>query len=260
MTWLSELGQTFATTVFSGPMLAAVPVALLAGLVSFASPCVLPLLPGYLGLIGGIAGTDATAADPRSSRRARARLAVGAVLFVAGFTAVFVALSAVLSAGLALLRWQDVITRVLGVVVVAMGLAFLGKVPWLQRSVRLPLSPRSGIAGAPVLGVAFGLGWTPCIGPTLAAVLALGVQAQDPGRAVSLTIAYSLGLGVPFVLVALGLRSSRRMIDALRRHRLAVARAGAAMLILLGTAMVTGLWGRLAQAMQGLIAGTTTII
>jgi cytochrome c-type biogenesis protein len=251
VTWLSDLGEAFASTAFSGPMLAAVPVAIIAGFVSFASPCVLPLVPGYLGYVGGMVGTE-------GSRASRSRLVAGVALFVAGFSLVFVLISAVFSVGVALVRWEDVLIRVLGVVVIVLGLAFMGFVPALQRTKRLAIRPRAGLWGAPLLGITFGLGWTPCIGPTLAAVLALGADA--PGRSVTLTLAYCLGLGIPFLLVALGLRSSSRMLAFLRRHRLAIMRIGGGLLVLIGLAMVTGLWGRLMAELQLLVASSSTVL
>jgi cytochrome c-type biogenesis protein len=261
VSWLAGLGEAFAGTVTSGSLLLALPVALLAGLVSFASPCVLPLVPGYLGYLGGMVGADVTgSARSGAGRTARARLVAGVALFVLGFSVVFVLLTVTFTAGLALLRWQDVITRVLGVVVVLMGLAFMGYLPFLQTERRLHASPRAGLWGAPVLGIVFGLGWTPCIGPTLVAILALGYDQAEPSRAVVLALAYALGLGLPFVLVALGLRSSERLVGLLRRHRRTVMRIGGGLLVLLGLALVTGLWGRLALAIQGLVADTTTVI
>lgn len=263
MTWLASLADFFAGTVMTGSLLLAVPIALLAGLVSFASPCVIPLVPGYLGYLGGMVGADVEqeeGARSRAGRRARARLVAGVALFVLGFSVVFVLLTVTFTAGLALLRWQDVITRVLGVVVIAMGLAFMGYLPFLQTERRLHAPPRAGLWGAPVLGVVFGLGWTPCIGPTLVAILALGYDQAEPSRAVVLALAYAMGLGLPFVLVALGLRSSERLLGLLRRHRRTVMRIGGGLLVLLGLALVTGLWGRLALAIQGLVANTTTVI
>lgn len=266
MSWLSGVGESFADTVLTGPMLLAIPVALIAGFVSFASPCVLPLVPGYLGYVGGMVGATPPSAGPDSGtttaavRTDRRRLVAGVALFVLGFSLVFVAVSAVFSIGMALVRWQDLLIRVLGVVVVVLGLGFMGFIPFLQQERRLHIRPRAGLWGAPVLGFAFGLGWAPCIGPTLAAVLALGAQQNDPARAVTLTLAYSLGLGVPFLLVALGLRSSERMVAFLRRHRVAIMRIGGGLLVLIGLAMVTGFWGQAMSALQGLVGGTTTVI
>ncbi|MBD8079484.1 cytochrome c biogenesis CcdA family protein [Cellulosimicrobium arenosum] len=272
----SGVGETFATTVFSGSMLLAVPVALLAGLVSFASPCVLPLVPGYIGYVSGMAA--ATAGDARRSVPSdgsartpgtvvaapvpdRRRVLAGVGLFVAGFTVVFVAMSVAVGAvGSSLVRWEDVVSRVLGVVVILMGLAFMGAVPFLQRERRLHLSPRAGLWGAPLLGFVFGLGWTPCLGPTLVAVQALSLTEASAGRGAVLGVAYCLGLGIPFLLIALGLQSSQRMLGFLRRHRLAVMRTGGVLLVVIGTALVTGLWGTWTTALQGWIGGFVTVV
>jgi cytochrome c-type biogenesis protein len=252
--WLDQVVASFQAAVLSGPLLAALPVALVAGLVSFASPCVLPLVPGYLGFVGGMTGADL--GDPR-----RGRLLGGVLLFVAGFSAVFVALSVAFGwLGLALLPWQDVITRALGVLVVLMGLAFLGRVPFLQRERRLHVDPRSGLWGAPLLGAAFGLGWAPCIGPTLAAVLSLSYGGADPVRGAVLALAYCAGLGAPFVLAALAFRRSARALGFLRRHRLAISRAGGAVLVAVGLALVTGLWGAWVGRLQGVIDGFVTAV
>ncbi|MBO9555411.1 cytochrome c biogenesis protein CcdA [Cellulomonas sp.] len=247
-------------------MLLAVPVALLAGLVSFASPCVLPLVPGYLGYLGGMAGSAASGPSRASgtggtatvvrTAPARSRVLAGVALFVAGFTAVFVVYGVLAgSLGSALHRWQDPVTRVLGVVVILMGLSFLGLVPFLQNERRLHLAPRAGLWGAPLLGVTFGLGWTPCIGPTLAAILTLSLGDGSALRGGLLAVAFCVGLGLPFLLVALGVESSTRMLGFLRRHRLAMMRFGGAMLVVLGVALVTGVWNDWASWLQGQLTG-----
>ncbi len=239
-----------AQTVLTGSLLAALPIALLAGLVSFASPCVVPLVPGYLGFVSGMAGADV------SSRRGRPRLVLGVMLFVAGFTAVFVALSIVVSAvGSALSQHVDVVTRILGVVIIVLGLAFMGFVPFLQAERRLHVSHRAGLAGAPLLGVAFGLGWTPCIGPTLAAVLTLSLTDGSQGRGVALAVAYSIGLGLPFLALALWIERSARILAWLRRHRVALMRVGGGVLVLLGVALVTGAWTHITNAVQSWVDG-----
>lgn len=277
---------------FSGSLLVALPVAALAGLVSFASPCVLPLVPGYVGYVGGMTaasaglsgtttaagtqvgpgtataatgtGTATVAAGPRTRRglaAGRGRVLAGVALFVVGFTAVFVTLMAAAGAvGSYLVRWEDVLLRVLGLLVILMGLSFMGLVPWLQREARLHLTPRTGLWGAPLLGVVFGLGWTPCMGPTLAAVQALALDEASVGRGALLGVAYCVGLGVPFLLVALGATASDTMMGFLRRHRLAVMRAGGGMLVAIGLAMVTGLWGALTSWMQTWITGFETVL
>ncbi|MCK9792720.1 cytochrome c biogenesis protein CcdA [Isoptericola sp. 4D.3] len=259
------MGDAFAATAWSGSMLLALPVALIAGLVSFASPCVLPLVPGYVGYVSGMAAASAgTGANGRTGvpqAPARRRVVAGVGLFVLGFTAVFVALMGAAGAlGSYLVQWEDTIMRVLGVVVILMGLAFLGAVPFLQRERRMHLSPRAGLWGAPLLGVVFGLGWTPCIGPTLAAVQALSLDEASAARGIVLGVAYCVGLGVPFLLVALGLQSSQRMLGFLRRHRLGIQRAGGALLVLVGLALVTGLWTEWTSQLQGWISGFGTVV
>lgn len=250
------MGEVFRATAFSGSLVLAIPVAILAGLVSFASPCVLPLVPGYVGYVSGLAATSAD-----SPRPGRGRVVGGVALFVAGFTAVFVVFMAAAGAvGSQLLRWEDVLTRVLGVVVVLMGLAFLGGIPFLQRERRFHLSPRAGLWGAPLLGVVFGLGWTPCIGPTLTAIIALSLDEASAPRGVALGIAYCLGLGVPFLLVALGLQSSQRMLGFLRRYRRAIQLLGGGLLVVIGVALVSGLWGVMIGGVQGWIVGWNTVI
>ncbi|WP_396134611.1 cytochrome c biogenesis CcdA family protein [Cellulomonas sp. ATA003] len=263
---VTGIGADFATTAFSGSMLLAVPVALVAGLVSFASPCVLPLVPGYLGYLGGMSGAALGQTGlGRGTRTApaagRGRLLAGVALFVAGFTAVFVVLGTLAgSVGALLGQWEDPLTRVLGVVVVLMGLAFLGFVPFLQRDTRLHVSPAAGLWGAPVLGVVFGLGWAPCIGPTLAAVIALSLDGGSPARGAALSVAYCLGLGLPFLAIALGLGRSAAALAFLRRHRLVISRIGGGLLIVIGLALVTGLWGTWTQSLQGLIAGFRPVV
>jgi cytochrome c-type biogenesis protein len=263
---MTDVGTDFATAAFSGSMLLALPVALIAGLVSFASPCVLPLVPGYLGYLGGMSGasvgqTGLGRGATRTAAPARGRLLAGVGLFVAGFTLVFVAVGALAgSLGAVLGRWEDPLTRVLGVVVVLMGVAFLGYVPFLQRDTRLHVSPSAGLWGAPLLGIVFGLGWAPCIGPTLAAVLALSLDEGSAARGAVLSVAYCLGLGLPFLLIALGLQRSTAALSVLRRHRRAISRVGGGLLVLIGLALVTGLWSEWTQSLQGLVAGFRPVV
>jgi cytochrome c-type biogenesis protein len=226
----------FESTVLSGSLLLALPVAAVAGLVSFFSPCVVPLLPGYLSYATGLSGADL-------ERARRGRMVLGSLLFVLGFTFVFVALGT-LSGALGDLLWEYMtpITRVLGVVTILVGLAFLGLVPWLQRDVRVHRVPAVGLAAAPLLGVLFGLGWTPCIGPTLAAVQTLALTEGTAGRGALLSVAYSLGLGIPFVLAGLAYRRMLGAVAWVRRHQVWVTRAGGVMLVAVGVLLVTGVW------------------
>lgn len=263
--WTS-IGDAVQATVLDGSMLAALPLAALAGLISFASPCVLPLVPGYLGYVSGMAGVGAGLGDGSGSRDenrvgARGRTLLGVALFVAGFAVVFVAFGVLAgSLGATLARWSDVITQVAGVVVVVMGLVFVGWVPFAQRTAKLRLAPRAGLWGAPVLGFVFGLGWTPCIGPTLVAVYTLALDEGSAARGAALSIAYCVGLGLPFGLLALGFERSTRALGFLRRHRLAIMRAGGVILVVIGLALVTGLWGRFTGALQGTIGGFETVV
>lgn len=246
----SGVGSDFASQVLSGSLVAAIPIALLAGLVSFASPCVVPLVPGYLGYVSGMAGADA------GGKASRPRLVLGVLLFILGFSAVFVTLSIVVSTAGAQFRAQlDIITQVLGVLVILMGLAFMGAVPFLQNERRLHISPKAGLAGAPLLGIVFGLGWAPCIGPTLSAVLALGLNEGTVLRGSILAVAYCLGLGLPFLALAIWFERSGAILRWLRKHRRGLQLCGGAMLVVLGVLLVTGLWGRLTELLQGWIDG-----
>ena len=232
------VGDAFANAA-GGSLLLAAPVAALAGLVSFLSPCCLPLVPGYLSYLTGLSGATADQAAARSRRI----VVAGAVLFVLGFSAVFVASGALFGAlGGALLRHAPVLTRIFGVVAILMGVAFLGLIPMTNREVRLRYRPQMGVAGAPLLGVVFGLGWTPCLGPTLAVIQTLAFNQGTAVRGALLTFIYSLGLGIPFIALALGFSRATRGVAFFRRHARAVTRVGGGMLIIVGLLLVTGAW------------------
>jgi cytochrome c-type biogenesis protein len=249
----------------SGPLLLAALVAAAAGAVSFASPCCLPLVPGYLGYLAGLVGSQpprVAGYGPSAPTVHRWRVAGAAVLFVLGFTLVFMAaMLAVLGLADALLINEQLLQRLGGVITILMGMVFLGFVPALQRSVRLAAKPRDGLWGAPLLGAIYGLGWTPCLGPTLAGVIAVA-SATDIGpytvRGVLLILAYCLGLGLPFVLLALGAGWAVRTAGFLRRHIRRVQQFGGALLIVIGLLLVTGLWGELIAILRGPISSFTT--
>ncbi|MGW7818638.1 cytochrome c biogenesis CcdA family protein [Streptomyces puniciscabiei] len=240
---LAATGQN--ETVLNGALLIALPVALLGGLVSFFSPCVLPLVPGYLSYVTGVAGTDLAEAR-------RGRMAGGALLFVLGFTAVFVSGGALFGFfGSTLQEYKDTLSKALGVLMILLGVFFMGLMPWLtQREFRFHRRPAAGLIGAPLLGALFGVGWTPCIGPTLASVIALSSQQASAGRGAILTVAYCLGLGVPFVLTAIAFRKALGAFGWVKRHYVWVLRAGGTMMIVTGVLLLTGAWDSLVQQMQ----------
>lgn len=239
--------------IFGGNLAAALPIALLAGVVAFASPCVLPLVPGYLAYIGGFAGSAEK--NVRGTRQ-RSRLLLGVALFVLGFSVVFVGLTLIAAAaGALLIPWMGIITRVAGVVLIVMGLVFIGQFNFLQRDFKPRWRTTTGLAGAPLLGIVFGLGWAPCIGPTFAAVIALSAGSGTAGRGVLLGIVYCLGLGIPFLLVALGLNWVTGSVAWLKRHIRVINIVGGALLIVIGILMVSGVWQIIVATIQGVIVG-----
>lgn len=274
---LDDLGAAFQATALSGSLLLAVAVAAAAGLVAFVSPCVLPVVPGYLGYVSGLAGQKATgqvgavgaagAAKPssssRSARPGTARMLLGSVLFVAGFAVVFMLLGGFAgTVGYLLQTHATWINRIAGVVVVLMGLVFMGVFPRLSGTVRLGgrggALPDAGLLGAPLMGIVFGLSWTPCIGPTYAAILALSLDSGGDGGAALrggvLALAYSLGLGIPFVLFALLFEKALGLNKALSRHRRTIGLLSGALLIAIGVLLLTGQWSAWMADLQSVIA------
>lgn len=232
-----------AEVILSGSMLLAIPLALLAGLLSFLSPCVLPLLPGYLGYVSGNA-------------QKKSLVIVGSILFVLGFTAVFVVLGILAgAAGLIFLTTNYWVQVIMGLLVALLGLAMIGQIAPLQRTIKLPISPKVGLAGAPLLGAVFAVGWTPCIGPTLASVLVLASDSQDPTRGAILATAYSLGLGIPFILIAAGAGFAVTSVAFVKRHIRAFNLFGGGLLILIGILMATGIWTQLVYWLQVVTSG-----
>ncbi|WP_431944661.1 cytochrome c biogenesis CcdA family protein [Actinacidiphila sp. bgisy167] len=249
---MSALAVGANETVLNGALLAAVPIALLGGLVSFFSPCVLPLVPGYLSYVTGVTGTDLAEAR-------RGRMVAGASLFVVGFTAVFVSGGALFgNFGWTLQEHKTVITKVLGALTIVMGLAFMGLVGGItQREFRFHRRPAMGLVGAPLLGVLFGVGWAPCIGPTLAAVQALAFNEASAGRGALLTAVYCLGLGLPFIVAAVAFRRALGAFGWVKRHYVWVIRTGGGMLVAVGVLLVTGVWDHIVYQMQIWSSGFT---
>src|ERR1700754_3686003 len=234
----------FTEIAAAGPVLLAVGVCLLAGLVSFASPCVVPLVPGYLSYLAAVVGVEDQPGGV-ALRTARLRVAGAALLFVAGFTAVFLlGTVAVLGMTTTLISNQLLLQRAGGVLTIVMGLVFVGLIPALQRQARFSPRQLTTVAGAPVLGAVFALGWTPCLGPTLTGVItvASATDGANVARGVVLVIAYCLGLGIPFVLLAFGSAGAVRGLGWLRRHTRAIQIFGGVLLILVGIALVSGVW------------------
>jgi cytochrome c-type biogenesis protein len=237
----------FTAIAASGPLLAALAVCLLAGLVSFASPCVVPLVPGYLSYLAAVVGVDEppTPGTVKAPPAARWRVAGSAALFVAGFTGVFLlGTIAVLGMTTTLITDQLLLQRVGGALTIVMGLVFVGYVPALQRQIRFAPRQLSTVAGAPLLGAVFALGWTPCLGPTLTGVItvASATDGASVARGIVLVIAYCLGLGIPFVLLAFGSAAAVAGLGWLRRHTRALQIFGGVLLIAVGVALVSGAW------------------
>lgn len=246
---MPEIGDAIG----SGQLYLAIPIALLAGLLSFLSPCILPLVPGYLGYVGGVSGNG--------GKTDRGRLLLGVSLFILGFTLVFVAMNAAFGQlGQILYLHGDLITRISGVVVIVLGLVFIGQFTFLQRSVKPAWLPATGLAGAPLLGIVFGIGWTPCLGPTLITITSISLDGGSPAVGVLLGAVYSLGLGIPFLLVAVGFGWVTTSVKWVKRHIRVVNIVGGALLILIGVLMVSGIWSLLMSGFQAVINGFVTAI
>jgi len=274
-----SIGQTFQQTADSGPLLLALGACVLAGLVSFASPCVVPLVPGYLAYMASIVGAERPAVTVQAAEQRRAeastltleqqrqrvssrrRVVLAAVLFVAGFTVVFVLLSAmVLGTVQYLAPQQELLQRLGGVVTILMGLVFIGAIPALQRDTRMQPKALSTWAGAPLLGAVFALGWTPCLGPTLAAALSVAAgTGLDAARGVLLIVAYCLGLGLPFIVVAFGSTRAIRTVGWLQRHTRTIQIVDGIMLIVVGILLLSGIWTQFVYWLRDFAVSDTTL-
>ena len=231
----------------AGGLLLGAPVAVAAGALSFASPCVLPLVPGYLGFVGGV---------DRSGDRARGRMVLGAALFVLGFSLVFVLTFVVFAAaGYFLIQWQDLITRIAGVLVILLGVVFVGSLGPMQRRLAPEWRPRAGLIGAPLLGAVFAVGWTPCVGPMLGTIETMALSGGSVGTAAALAVCYSIGLGLPFVLLAIGFGWATGAVAVLKRHIRGINLAGGALLVVIGVLMLSGVWSIALSALQSALGG-----
>lgn len=247
-----DVGE-WARAAVGGSMMLGVPVAVLAGLASFFSPCVLPLLPGYLSYATGLGASQIMAGDARA---ARGRILLGTVLFVLGFTVVFVSSGALFGGlGAALQAYRRPISVAVGLLSIVLGLMFAEVLPGGRRTIRLQATPAVGLASAPLLGLVFGIGWTPCIGPALSVVLNLALNEATAVRGAVLALAYALGLGLPFVAFGLAFARLDGTLDWVRRHHRVLQRLGGAMMIAVGVLLVTGWWDRLVGVVQQWVAG-----
>jgi len=241
------MGQWFADSM-TGSMLVALPIAVLAGAISFFSPCVVPLLPGYLSYVTGLSAAELDSAK-------RGRMLAGTALFVAGFSTVFILTGVVFGkAGDLLIDHQSAITRVLGALTVVLGIVFLGGFGFMQRDLRVHRVPAVGIAAAPLLGVLFGFGWTPCIGPTLGTVMTLATTEGSTARGAVLALVFSLGLGIPFIVSGLAFRRMLGAVAWVRKHQLLVIRIGGVLMIAVGLLLLTGVWDAMTADLRQWVA------
>jgi cytochrome c-type biogenesis protein len=259
MMLLADAGTTFQHAA-NGSLLLAVPVALIAGLVSFLSPCVLPLVPGYLSYVTGLSGADLAVDRQQHLRRFSGRVLAGSLLFVLGLAVVYVSEGALFgNIGVRLQAHQTLVNRIGGVVAILLAIVFVGLLPRTQREWRLHRLPKAGLVGAPLLGVLFAVGWTPCTGPTLAVVLnlALNDNATTAGRGAFLTFVYVLGLGIPFVLTGLAFRHALGAFAVVKRHYGVVVWTGGLLLATVGVLLLTGAWDQMATDLRNVLPGYT---
>jgi cytochrome c-type biogenesis protein len=250
-----------AETVAIGSLILAMLLAFAAGIVSFASPCVLPLAPGYLSYVTGLTGAEIAGEERGGTTTVvvKSRVLLGSVLFVMGFSVVFVSYGLLFGGlGSLLLEYQSIISRILGVIVIVMGLSFMGVIPGMQREWRMHRMPSYSVWGAPVLGVLFGLGWTPCIGPALTAVQSLAFTEGSAARGALLSFVYCLGLGLPFILLGLLFRQAAGTLAWVRRHYTLIMRLGGGLLVAIGILLVSGLWDSVTIWMRTLVPGFET--
>lgn len=237
----------FVEQIFNGYLIAAFPFAIIAGLISFLSPCVLPLVPGYLSFAAGFSAN-------------RGKVFLGSILFVAGFSAVFISYGAIFGGlGNQLAAHEKIISRFLGVLTIFLGLLFLGKFP-MAFSFHPRMKTTGGLIGAPLLGFLFGVGWTPCIGPALAAVQTLAFQESSALRGAVLSFGYCIGLGLPFIASGLFLDRSQRLRQFLMRRGDLISKTGGVFLIAIGLLQVTGAWGQLMNSLRGLISNFIPVV
>ncbi len=233
--------------LFDGFILLALPLSILAGLISFASPCVLPLVPGYLSYAAGYSQT-------------RGRVLLGSVLFVAGFSLLFISYGVLFGGlGARIAVHEEIITRVLGVFTIALGVIFAGAFPMMP-TLRPKISTTGGLVGAPVLGFLFGIGWTPCIGPALATVQTLAFSESSAFRGAVLSLGYCIGLGLPFIATGLFFDKLEKLRKFLTRNGRAISMAGGILLIAIGLLQVTGIWNSLMIDLRSVISEFAPVI
>ena len=237
----------FVDQLLSGFLLVAFPIAILAGLISFLSPCVLPLVPGYLSFAAGYS-------------KAKGRVFLGSILFVLGFSVLFISYGALFGGiGSRIATNDEMITRILGVITIVLGFIFMGSFP-MMRTFSPKISTNGGLIGAPLLGFLFGIGWTPCIGPALATVQTLAFQESSAARGAILSFGYCIGLGAPFIASGLYLDKSERLRKYLTKRGDLISKIGGVLLILIGIAQVLGLWTDLMISMRSLISDFAPVI